>query len=98
MQVKDGPDGGRYQENQLNLKVVLQNLKLIGEEGPPVFAQPGDHRPLIRLTVFYVFEVFDFKKVAGPASNNELRIYYLIGRSGPNRELKGWMREDDLYV
>jgi hypothetical protein len=98
LMVREGHDGANFPDNELNLKVVLQNLRLRGEEGPPIFARPGASEPLTHLTVFYVFEVFAFEKVRDVRNNNDERYFFLIGRAGDQRELKGWVNEDDVYV
>jgi hypothetical protein len=98
LMVKEGHDGASYPDNELNLKVVLQNLRQQGEEGPPIFARPGAGQPFDRLKQFYVFEVFAFEKARDPRNNNDERFFFLIGRAGDHRELKGWINEDDVYV
>ena len=103
--VKDGPDGLNNPDNDLDLKVVLQNLQRDGQDGAPILSAPGASTKapdLNRLKLFYVFEVFRVEKVADPDKGGQPRFYYLIGRTpgdrGDDGRLDGWVHEDDVYT
>jgi hypothetical protein len=118
--VEKGPDGPNHPGNELDLKVVLQNLnKDLREQvgrpaasdpsrqsnrGVPILKSPGmstETPGLDLLKLFYVFEVFDWKKAPDPDAQRQERIYYLIGRRGEPSEggkLEGWVHQDYIYV
>lgn len=103
VEVRKGPDGDRpsLKDNDLELKIVLQNMKRDGKEGAPILTKPGQSitTSTKRLSLFYVFEVFKFAEVEDPDKRRK-QVYYLIGRSGERERggrVEGWVHHDDVY-
>src|SRR5262249_38073407 len=102
MQVKESPFGKRDPSNTLTLKIVLQNIKIRGEEGAPVFDTPGGRRtPGSQL--FNIYEVFRIAEAPDPETKKQTR-YYLAGWTPQgggatgHKKLRGWVREDDALA